>query len=115
MIDELVRDLAQAIRAERVRLAALETPGHPGAMNDPRFPGAPAHASISEEGWLIIGEEAWTAEEWASPQLRRHAAGLRPVGRPRLYPNKAARQRAYHERKKLQAKHAEYLALSSAA
>ena len=28
------------------------------------FPEAPEGAWISKEGWLIVGEEAWTLEEW---------------------------------------------------
>lgn len=30
------------------------------------FPGAPPSAHVCEEGWLILGEEAWTVEEWRS-------------------------------------------------
>ena len=28
------------------------------------FPEAPPDAWISEEGWLIVGDEAWTVDEW---------------------------------------------------
>lgn len=33
-------------------------------MTDPRFPNAPLDSWVSDEGWLIIGDEAWTEEEW---------------------------------------------------
>ena len=28
------------------------------------FPGAPEGAALTEEGWLVIGDEAWTEEDW---------------------------------------------------
>ena len=43
------------------------------------FPNAPSGSWICEEGWLIIGDEAWTADEW------RHMAyynGAVPKPRP---------------------------------
>lgn len=33
-------------------------------MTNPKFPGAPEGSYISEEGWLIVGDEAWTEREW---------------------------------------------------
>jgi hypothetical protein len=38
------------------------------------FPGAPDDAYLSEEGWLIIGDEAWTRSDW----LTRNRLG-RPI------------------------------------
>ena len=37
------------------------------------FPNAPPESYVSEEGWLIVGDEAWTSEEWR----------LRPSERPK--------------------------------
>jgi hypothetical protein len=31
-----------------------------------RFPGAPKGAYVCEEGWLIVGDEAWTEAEWST-------------------------------------------------
>lgn len=33
-------------------------------MSRDPFPGAPVGATYSEEGWLVIGDEAWTEHEW---------------------------------------------------
>lgn len=30
------------------------------------FPGAPPGATVCEEGWLIVGDEAWTVHEWST-------------------------------------------------
>lgn len=39
----------------------------PGESPDRRdFPGAPPGSYVCEEGWLIVGDEAWTPQEWAS-------------------------------------------------
>jgi hypothetical protein len=38
------------------------------------FPGAPANAFVSDEGWLLIGQEAWTVQEWRG----RATSGKRP-------------------------------------
>jgi hypothetical protein len=45
---------------------------------DPRFPNAPVDSYVSEEGWLIIDDEAWTEAEWRNPGVHG-----RPLGRPR--------------------------------
>lgn len=29
------------------------------------FPDAPENSYVTPEGWLIVGDEAWTEEEWA--------------------------------------------------
>lgn len=50
-------------------------------MSDPRFPGAPPGSYVSDEGWLIVGEEAWTAEEWSGDhgvRWRRNHPGRPP-------------------------------------
>lgn len=46
------------------------------------FPDAPAGSYVCEEGWLIVGDEAWTAEEWRASARRPHST---TGGRPRLY------------------------------
>jgi hypothetical protein len=33
-------------------------------MTDHRFPGAPDGSYVSEEGWLVVDDEAWTEHEW---------------------------------------------------
>lgn len=45
-----------------------------------QFPGAPVNAEYTEEGWLIWGDEAWTAHEWGllTPGQRRLAVGDQP-------------------------------------
>lgn len=46
------------------------------------FPDAPAGSYVSEEGWLICANEAWTVTEWAdrTPRLGGlYATGGRPV------------------------------------
>jgi hypothetical protein len=30
------------------------------------FPHAPPGSYVSDEGWLIVGGQAWTREEWAT-------------------------------------------------
>ena len=37
-------------------------------MTDPRFPKAPPGSYVCEEGWLIVGDEAWTEEQWNDRQ-----------------------------------------------
>lgn len=46
-----------------------------------RFPGAPKDATYTDEGWLILEDEAWTAEQWAllTPQQRRTETGDVPI------------------------------------
>lgn len=36
-----------------------------------RFRNAPPGSYVSEEGWLIIDDEAWTAEEWNNRRWRK--------------------------------------------
>ena len=45
------------------------------------FPGAPLDAVYSEEGWLIIEDEAWTEHDWSllSTMQRRAITGDVPV------------------------------------
>lgn len=40
------------------------------------YPDAPSGALISAEGWLVVGEEAWTPQEW-----RRTPPKMRPSRR----------------------------------
>lgn len=35
-------------------------------MSLDRFPSAPPGSYVSEEGWLVVGDEAWTEAEWRS-------------------------------------------------
>jgi hypothetical protein len=51
-------------------------------MKDPRYPGAPGDATISEEGWLIIGDEAWTEAEWRNDQGLAYRRQQREQERP---------------------------------
>ena len=46
-----------------------------------KFPGAPADATYTDEGWLCIGDEAWTEHEWSllSPLQRRAVTGDAPL------------------------------------
>ena len=46
----------------------------PQRMTLADYPGVPEGAYVCEEGWLCIGEEAWTWHEW-----RAHMYGGRPV------------------------------------
>ena len=67
---------------------------------DVTFPDAPADSYVSEEGWLICGEEAWTLHEWmAYPNRRPGYIGV--PQRARRYDNdedrKEARRRAGRE------------------
>jgi hypothetical protein len=63
-----------------------------------RFPGAPASAYVCEEGWLVIGQQAWTETEWNGEQgnaYRSEQARQRtPAGRARA----AARIRRWKQR-----------------
>jgi hypothetical protein len=34
-------------------------------VKHPDFPSAPPGSYVCEEGWLIVGDEAWTPDEWA--------------------------------------------------
>lgn len=45
------------------------------------FPGAPLDATYSEEGWLIIEDEAWTEHDWSllTKMQRRAITGDVPV------------------------------------
>ena len=42
-----------------------------------RFPGAPADAILSEEGWLLLQDEAWDETAWSrlTPLQRRAITG----------------------------------------
>lgn len=67
-----------------------------------RFPGAPAGSYVSDEGWLIVGDQAWTVEEWRQTSL----GGRRPPGRPRASEGSPAviakrlnERRRYHARR----------------
>lgn len=73
------------------------------------FPDAPPGSYVTEQGWLVVGDQAWTAEEWNSAigldYRRRFATGKRQV--PRRYATDAEREaakqrsrRAYRERQK---------------
>lgn len=96
---------------------AQATPGLlPPASGSPglaAFPGAPPWAYVSGEGWLIIGSEAWTLEEWEGqwgtqwraehpvrPSWARVVAPPGPVGRPRIHATVADRRRAEYIRRK---------------
>jgi hypothetical protein len=63
-----------------------------------RFPGAPPGSYISEEGWLVYDDEAWTEDEW---NCRRW------VGRPHRATNdpktlkRREQWREYNRRRKL--------------
>ncbi len=79
-------------------------------MTDRRFPEAPPGSYVSEEGWLVVGDEAWTEDEWrggsfwrferadgprryttdeerleARRRARRESARRRRAGHPRLF------------------------------
>lgn len=45
------------------------------------FPGAPACAEYTEEGWMIWGDEAWQLHEWSllTPMQRRGIVGDQPT------------------------------------
>lgn len=60
-----------------------------------RFPDAPPGSYVSEEGWLITGQEAWTAEEWAGEWGQAYRA--RRKGGP-LVPQRARRYATEEER-----------------
>ena len=61
------------------------------------FPGAPQGSYVSEEGWLIVGDEAWTAHEWST---RPGGVGLGlGTGRPIAYDDE--RHRRQREQKRL--------------
>ena len=67
------------------------------------YPDAPAGSWISEEGWLVIGEEAWTSSEWASRVSTRPTAVV--SGRPVRYDDDRHRKarekkRRYYARKR---------------
>lgn len=53
---------------------------HPG---DPmsRFPDAPFYAEFTEDGWMVIGDECWTPDEWARLTVlqRRKVTGDVPL------------------------------------
>ena len=64
-----------------------------------RYPGAPPGSYVSEEGWLVVGAEAWTEEEWARRERWRDR---RPkASHPRRYASDEerleARRRARRE------------------
>jgi hypothetical protein len=35
------------------------------------FPNAPAGSWVCSEGWLIVGDEAWTVAEWNGEPIHR--------------------------------------------
>lgn len=44
------------------------------------FPDAPRGAWVSDEGWLVLGNEAWTLQEWlAQPSHRPRSIAIRTV------------------------------------
>lgn len=58
--------------------ASARRPGlFPPSQVAASFPGAPPGAVISEEGWLLIDDEAWTAEDWASFVSQRPGRRIR--------------------------------------
>ena len=63
-----------------------------------RFPDAPPGSYVCEEGWLIVGDEAWTEYEWnVYVDARPRSIGR---GRPRQYANAEERRRAAYRRKR---------------
>jgi hypothetical protein len=68
------------------------------------FTDAPLGAYVCEEGWLVVGDEAWTFEEWLYAEECRNYAFRRPKsttnGRPRIYPTLQARRHAEYLRHK---------------
>lgn len=49
--------------------AAVAPPAPPPGLAN--FPDAPDDAWLSDEGWLCVGDEAWTAEEWRTQTMWR--------------------------------------------
>lgn len=43
------------------------------------FPGAPPGSYVSDEGWLIVGDEAWTLDEWTHQRAQAARASSRPT------------------------------------
>lgn len=74
-------------------------------MNDLRdFPGAPEGAFISDEGWLVLGQEAWTVEEWrATPEQRPRTArsNVRHASEEERRAAVRASKRRWEDRKRL--------------
>lgn len=56
-----------------------------------RFPQMPAGSYVCEEGWLIVGEEAWTLHEWLC-RLGLRSEEDRSKYRPRGYTEEQRRE-----------------------
>jgi hypothetical protein len=67
-------------------------------VTDPRFPDAPLDSYVCEEGWLVVGDQAWTEDEWARTRDATYRYGRRPNGRPRKYIDHEDELRARRER-----------------
>lgn len=77
-----------------------------------RFPGAPPYAYVSEEGWLVCGDQAWTEEEWRGVHGREWRSRHRIYdadepktktagrGRPRIHATDSDRRHAEYRRKR---------------
>lgn len=66
------------------------------------FPGAPLDASYSEEGWLLIGDEAWTEHDWSllTVMQRRAITGDVPVVGETLHDQFKRQQRIARRRRR---------------
>lgn len=58
------------------------------------FPGAPIGSYVCEEGWLVVGDQAWTVEEWLSPLSIHRGGRMGRNGRPLKYENETDRAEA---------------------
>ena len=55
------------------------------------FPGAPYGSYVNEDGWLIVGDEAWTEREWRA-RSGGVTLGRVQIGRPVQYDDEAHRK-----------------------
>lgn len=69
-------------------------------MNLRDFPDAPPGSYVSDEGWLVIEDEAWTYEEWHTEIGRAYRRVIRPKS-PR--PKRAAPRRYATEEERIEA------------
>lgn len=72
-------------------------------MPDPRFPGAPPGSYVTEEGWLVYGDEAWTEDDWRVYVSARPAASGHRGGPPRRYETVSERRHFEYIRRRAKA------------